>query len=1374
MRPIPLFKRCLSLLLVWGMLCGLTVFPSVQAANRVSNPGESFYSQLSPANQEAYDAIKQQVEKLALDDTDPSAVSFTPTTGSDPTGAAIFAFFRDHPEYFWVDSSKLAWSVSDSNVWSLATVVSGESFFFEGFDVGSLATVRQEFTAKVTEIINAMPSGSDTVAKLRYLNNWIARNNVYNPLGVGASNYSRCAASGILSNNSTETAPVCYGYATAFKVLLDAAGIPNAYIEGWAYNQNNWPSGEQHAWNYVQVDGSWYAIDPTWDDPKLTTGQARFHYFLVGSSTVTETALSGKEMFGQNHDASKSPANSYSLSYPTLSTTASSSVVTTGFELIQGESSQKFDTLEAALNAATNGATVKLWQPATLDKTLTIPDGVTLDLNGQMAPGSSSLNAVAISGTISPLLTIEVGSTASIVNSSAFTTINTTSSGACIQNNGTLELGANIKIARAKYMMGSDPLSSPIGGNAPQYASNSYAALNPSSPHLLFVYLVIQPTVSSAPGTYQATGQETVNNLIQWLGTNTPTLAVQYYGITGAPMQVPSDAIPSYTWNVGRSPNDGNHIAPDAPLENGDYLFVTTVFGYPVTYTVTVSGVPNPPKMYTVTVNGGDSATGSGTYEEGAAVTVTAGTKEGYTFQNWTAEGVTLPDATQPTLTFTMPGNDVTLTANFVRDNTIQVTGVTLEPKTYDGSVTATVANVDFAGLWDNDQLHLGTDYTATAVFDTANAGTGKTVTVTVTLMDGKYTFASGAKTASYTLSNQTITKAAYTGVSDVSGLVRANTSGQVELPQLPDGATFGTPVCTAGSEAIPQMKITGNTLSYEGGSGIVAGETYTITVPVNGGENYNDYTITVTLTGSGKQVLTITGVTAQNGVYNGAAQTGYTGTPAAAGFGGELIVSYNTPNHKAPTDAGTYTVTFAIPDDDPQFAGSMTLVFTIAQKPLTVSAPSLSAQVGDSVPALALVYDGLVSGETVTPSEPPAFAILKADGTRISLADAMKTAGTYTIVWSNADSTTFPDAHNYQVTRDNSGVLTVAEQPGTGGEPTDPPVVTPTPKPEVTPRPEVTARPETTPTPVPTRQPDVGTTPTPHPSAKPTPSSKPTTSAKPTPAPAPTFTPTVTTNRVEATLEDSTAVATVGKEQLDQVVAKAVEDAQKGAGAPAVKLEVVGAQEATALQVTLPKTSLTALARENGATLTISSSVAQVTFDYEAIQALMQQADGEIVLVVTPVPKDKLNEAQASAVGDFPVVELTLQSGGVVIADFKAGNATVTLPYTLAQDQQAQGIVVWYLDEEGNTTACQTSYDAATGKVTFVTPHFSKYVLGYDQTLLSGQSQAPESQQPQQTAPPQNSDALPVLPILGGVILVLIVAVGFGVWFRSRSRTKA
>ena len=85
--------------------------------------------------------------------------------------------------------------------------------------------------------------------------------------------------------------------------------------------------------------------------------------------------------------------------------------------------------------------------------------------------------------------------------------------------------------------------------------------------------------------------------------------------------------------------------------------------------TLTANFVPDAPKQYTVTVNGGDGASGGGTYEAGAQVTVIAGTRAGYTFQIWTAEGISLADPSQPTITFVMPGNDVTLTANWTGNN---------------------------------------------------------------------------------------------------------------------------------------------------------------------------------------------------------------------------------------------------------------------------------------------------------------------------------------------------------------------------------------------------------------------------------------------------------------------------------------------------------------------------------------------------------------------------------------------------------------------------------------------------------------------------------------------------------------------------------
>ena len=78
---------------------------------------------------------------------------------------------------------------------------------------------------------------------------------------------------------------------------------------------------------------------------------------------------------------------------------------------------------------------------------------------------------------------------------------------------------------------------------------------------------------------------------------------------------------------------------------------------------------------------------------------------------------------------------------------TLTATGATVASKTYDTTKTATVSGVTFTGLVNGETLALGTDYTASGEFDSENAGTGKSVTVTVTLADtakaNNYTFAS-------------------------------------------------------------------------------------------------------------------------------------------------------------------------------------------------------------------------------------------------------------------------------------------------------------------------------------------------------------------------------------------------------------------------------------------------------------------------------------------------------------------------------------------------------------------------------------------------------------------------------------------------------
>jgi uncharacterized repeat protein (TIGR02543 family) len=74
--------------------------------------------------------------------------------------------------------------------------------------------------------------------------------------------------------------------------------------------------------------------------------------------------------------------------------------------------------------------------------------------------------------------------------------------------------------------------------------------------------------------------------------------------------------------------------------------------------------VPDP--TYIVTLNsGGLGATGAGSYAQGVTVTIAAGSRSNYSFTGWTTSGVTLASPGSASTTFTMPANNVTVTAGW-------------------------------------------------------------------------------------------------------------------------------------------------------------------------------------------------------------------------------------------------------------------------------------------------------------------------------------------------------------------------------------------------------------------------------------------------------------------------------------------------------------------------------------------------------------------------------------------------------------------------------------------------------------------------------------------------------------------------------------
>lgn len=81
---------------------------------------------------------------------------------------------------------------------------------------------------------------------------------------------------------------VCQSYAFAFYMMAISAGLECRFVSGTA-------DGGGHAWNQVKVNGKWYYIDCTWDDP-VGGGYENYKYYLSESLWADHIAETAKDL----------------------------------------------------------------------------------------------------------------------------------------------------------------------------------------------------------------------------------------------------------------------------------------------------------------------------------------------------------------------------------------------------------------------------------------------------------------------------------------------------------------------------------------------------------------------------------------------------------------------------------------------------------------------------------------------------------------------------------------------------------------------------------------------------------------------------------------------------------------------------------------------------------------------------------------------------------------------------------------------------------------------------------------------------------------------------------------------------------------------
>jgi hypothetical protein len=164
-------------------------------------------------------------------------------------------------------------------------------YFSYGFNSADTTTLQKSVQAKVKSVVASVTNSSmSSTAKVSALNKWMTENVKYNypafaaldaDIAVGLGGYpdgfvSAWTPDGALLHGSA----VCGGFANAFDLLSNAAGVPTVVVTGTV------AIGGGHAWNKVDIDGNWKAVDTTWD----TGTGAPTKYLLINDDQFTGVA----------------------------------------------------------------------------------------------------------------------------------------------------------------------------------------------------------------------------------------------------------------------------------------------------------------------------------------------------------------------------------------------------------------------------------------------------------------------------------------------------------------------------------------------------------------------------------------------------------------------------------------------------------------------------------------------------------------------------------------------------------------------------------------------------------------------------------------------------------------------------------------------------------------------------------------------------------------------------------------------------------------------------------------------------------------------------------------------------------------------------
>lgn len=206
----------------------------------------------------------------------------------------------------------------------------------------------------------------------------------------------------------------------------------------------------------------------------------------------------------------------------------------------------------------------------------------------------------------------------------------------------------------------------------------------------------------------------------------------------------------------------------------------------------------------------------------------------------------------------------------------------------------------------------------------------------------------------------------------------------------------------------------------------------------------------------------------------------------------------------------------------------------------------------------------------------------------------------------------------------------------------------------------------------------------------------------------------------------DNNATVNITSQNVTEAYEKALAEAKKNGneenGITLVLNVDTGNKAIDIIKVNLPKAVQDAIIAKKivNTIIVVDNPDIQITMDLTTVKEINRQANADVNVTSATVDSSNLTDEAKRAIGSRPVYDLKVNYGsGRQVENFGDGSVTVTIPYTLGENEKAENICAVYIDDNGKVHWLTDSvYDSVEKVLRFSTNHFSLYGVGYKEEV--------------------------------------------------------